>query len=289
MRGIILAGGSGTRLRPLTYVTSKQLLPVYDKPLVYYPLSVLMLARIREILIISDPRHLPEFRRLFGDGSQLGLSLSYAEQSAPRGLADALRIGAGFIGDESVCLILGDNIFYGNDLPGLIRQEIEKLDGATVFGYQVAEPQRYGVAVPDPVTGGLADIEEKPVRPRSNIAITGLYMYDNDAVAYARSLTPSARGELEITDLNRRYIEEGRAKLVTLGRGFTWLDAGTPESLLEAGTFVHTLQKRQGIQVACLEEIAYRSGLIGDEQLGRLIGEANPGSPLSDYLASIPC
>jgi glucose-1-phosphate thymidylyltransferase len=287
MRGIVLAGGEGTRLRPLTLATSKQLLPVYDKPLVFYPLSVLLLAGIREILVISDPDHLPCFEKVLGDGAELGVSLSYAEQTAPRGLADALRIGADFIGDDSVTLILGDNIFYGHDLPGVMRQEIEKLNGATVFGHHVADPRRYGVAVLDPVTGGLADIEEKPAQPRSNVAITGLYMYDNDAVGYARELQPSARGELEITDLNRRFIEEERAKLVTLGRGYTWLDAGTPDSLLEAGKFVQTLQARQGIQVACLEEVAYRSGLIGDRQLTRLIEAAGPDSILGQYLAEV--
>lgn len=287
MRGIVLAGGSGTRLRPLTHVTSKQLLPVYDKPLVYYPLSVLLLARIKEVLIVSAPDDLPGFQRLLGDGSQLGISLRYAEQTAPRGLADSLRVGADFIGDEDVCLILGDNLFYGHDLPGLVRQEIEKLDGATVFGYQVADPQRYGVAVLDPLTGGLADIQEKPRHPQSNLAITGLYMYQNDAVAYAHELTPSPRGELEITDLNRRFIDEGRAKLVTLGRGYTWLDAGTPDSLLEAGNFVQTLQRRQGIQVACLEEVAYRSGLIDNGQLRSLIEEAGSRSALGRYLEEV--
>lgn len=288
MRGIILAGGSGTRLRPMTHIVSKQLLPVYDKPLIYYPLSVLMLARIDEILIISDPRYRDSYQRILGDGSKFGISLSYTTQDRPRGIADALRVGADFIGDENICLVLGDNIFYGNELPRIINEQVEKLDGCTLFGYPVAEPRAYGVAVLDPDSGRLVDLEEKPQRPRGNLAVTGLYLYTNDAVEYAAQLSPSARGELEITDLNRRYLQEDRAELVQLGRGFTWLDAGTPESLLEAATFVRMMQKRQGIQVACLEEVAFRAGLIDAQQLNRLIQDNGADSVLGQYLTALP-
>lgn len=288
MRGIILAGGSGSRLHPLTRITSKQLLPVYDKPLVYYPLSVLMLARISEILIVSSPHHIDQFRTLLGDGKSIGIRLEYAEQAEPRGLADALRIGRDFVGDEDVCLILGDNIFYGYDLPGLIRREIGRLDGCTLFGYPVADPERFGVATLDRSDGDrVVEIEEKPEKPRGNLAVTGLYLYGNEAIGYADELAPSARGELEITDLNRRFVEQGRARLVRLGRGITWLDTGTPDSLLEAGSFVQMLQKRQGVQVACLEEVAYRAGLIDRDELERLIDAAGAESALGGYLAEI--
>lgn len=288
MRGIVLAGGFGTRLHPLTSATSKQLLPVYDKPLVYYPLSVLMLAQIREILIISTPDHVGSFRALLDDGSHLGLSLEYAAQATPRGLADALRIGASFVGDDSVCLILGDNIFHGHDLPARIRKEAAVVDGCTLFGYPVAEPERYGVAVLDEQDGHLIDIEEKAEHPRSNLAVTGLYLYGNDAIRYTAGIEPSRRGELEITDLNRRFVWEGRARLVHLGRGVAWLDTGTPDSLLEAGNFVQTLQKRQGVSIACLEEVAYRSGLINRNELGNLIAKAGGmQSALGCYLAEL--
>lgn len=288
MRGIILAGGSGSRLHPLTQITSKQLLPVYDKPLVYYPLSVLMLAHISEILIISTPSHIDEFRDLLGDGRRIGIRLEYAEQAEPRGLADALLIGRDFVGDEDVCLILGDNIFYGYDLPGLIQREIEKVDGCTLFGYPVADPERFGVATLDRPDGArVVEIEEKPEKPSGNLAVTGLYLYSNEAVGYADELVPSARGELEITDLNRRFVEQDRARLVRLGRGITWLDTGTPDSLLEAGSFVQMLQKRQGVQVACLEEVAYQAGLIDRDGLERLIDAAGAESELGGYLAGI--
>lgn len=286
MKGIILAGGSGTRLMPLTTTTSKQLLPVYNKPLVYYPLSVLMLAGIRDILLISTPDQLPGFRNLLGDGSGLGLRLHYAPQPTPRGLADALIIGREFVGGAQVCLILGDNIFYGHELPMILREEIAKLDGCTVFGYPVADPERYGVAVLDSAKR-LIGLEEKPTRPHSNLAITGLYFYDNEALRYAAELTPSARGELEITDLNRRFLAEGRARLVYLGRGTAWLDTGTPDSLLEAGLFVQMLEKRQGVQIACLEEVAYRMGYIGARGLEELIRRVGPSSARGRYLTRL--
>ncbi|MFB9673947.1 glucose-1-phosphate thymidylyltransferase RfbA [Streptosporangium vulgare] len=286
MKGIVLAGGSGTRLRPLTTITSKHLLPVYNKPMVYYPLSVLMLAGIREILLISTPEHLPGFRALLGDGSRLGLRLSYAVQTVPRGLADALVVGGEFVGDDRLALILGDNIFYGHELPSVLREEVGKLDGCTVFGYPVADPERYGVAVVGE-EGRLIDIEEKPARPRSNLAVTGLYLYDNVALRYATELTPSGRGELEITDLNRRFLAEGRARLVNLGRGTAWLDTGTPDSLLEAGVFVQVLEKRQGVQIACLEEVAYRMGYIDDHGLRELIGHAGSVTEEGRYLVRV--
>jgi glucose-1-phosphate thymidylyltransferase len=266
MKGIVLAGGSGTRLDPLTRAISKQLLPVYDKPMVYYPISVLMLAGIREILIISTPHDLPMFERLLGSGEQLGVRFHYAVQLAPNGLAEAFIIGADFIGDDSVCLVLGDNIFYGAGLGGLLKEVVSSLDGASLFGYRVQDPERYGVAQLDG-SGNALNIEEKPKAPKSNIAVTGLYFYDNRVVEFARNLKPSARGELEITDINNLYIREGRAKVHVLGRGTAWLDTGTHDSLLEAGQFVATLERRQGTYIACLEEIAYRQGFIDEKAL----------------------
>ena len=266
MKGIVLAGGSGTRLHPITQAVSKQLLPVYDKPMVYYPMSVLMLAGIREILVISTPTDLPQFQRLLGDGSELGLTLSYAPQPEPNGLAEAFIIGADHVGDDHAALVLGDNIFHGNDLAEMLQREVADLDGCTLFGYRVRDPERYGVAEAD-ATGRLVSIEEKPARPKSNKAVTGLYFYDNDVVDIAAGLTPSARGELEITDVNRAYLDKGRARLVDLGRGMAWLDTGTHDSLLEAGQFIAVLEKRQGLKVACPEEVAFRAGWIDREQL----------------------
>ncbi|MEU0462479.1 MULTISPECIES: glucose-1-phosphate thymidylyltransferase RfbA [unclassified Amycolatopsis] len=265
MKGIVLAGGSGTRLHPITQAVSKQLLPVYDKPMIYYPISVLMLAGIREILIISTPADLPNFQRLLGSGDQFGLRLSYAEQPSPNGLAEAFVIGADFIGDDDVALILGDNIFYGQGFSGRMQQEVAALDGCVLFGYPVKDPQRYGVGELD-ADGRLVSIEEKPERPKSNQAITGLYFYDNQVVEIARGLTPSKRGELEITDVNLTYLRQGRAKLVELGRGFAWLDTGTHDSLLEAGQFVQVLEHRTGVRIACLEEVALRMGYIDPEE-----------------------
>ncbi|MFD3736238.1 glucose-1-phosphate thymidylyltransferase RfbA [Streptomyces sp. NPDC058632] len=269
MKGIILAGGSGTRLHPLTLATSKQLLPVGDKPMIYYPLSALMLADIRDILIISTPADLPQFRRLFGDGADYGLNLTYCEQAEPNGIAEAIVIGASHIGDDPVALVLGDNIYHGPSFYQVLADARAALDGCVLFGYRVGDPRRYAVSEVDD-TGRLLSIEEKPERPRSNQAVTGLYFYDNAAVDVAKNLRPSTRGELEITDLNRWYVERGRAHLVNLGRGFAWLDAGTPESLLQAGHYVCTLQERQGIRIACIEEIALRMGFITGSQCHRL-------------------
>ncbi|HEX5494923.1 MAG TPA: glucose-1-phosphate thymidylyltransferase RfbA [Mycobacteriales bacterium] len=279
MKGIVLAGGSGTRLHPLTQAVSKQLLPVYDKPMIYYPLSVLMLSGIREILIISTPEDLPLFRRLLGNGRQLGLDLSYAEQAEPNGLAEAFLIGREHIGTQPVCLALGDNIFYGHGLGARLHEEVDRLDGATLFGYEVKDPQRYGVAEADS-DGHLLSIEEKPTRPRSNLAVTGLYFYDNEVVEIAASLAPSARGELEITDVNNHYLTKGRARLVNLGRGTAWLDTGTHDSLIEAGQFVQVLEHRQGVRIACLEEIALRMGYIDAAEtyrLGELLAKSGYG------------
>ncbi|MGH3885216.1 MAG: glucose-1-phosphate thymidylyltransferase RfbA [Pseudonocardiaceae bacterium] len=285
MKGIVLAGGSGTRLHPITQAVSKQLLPVYDKPMVYYPLSVLMLAGIREILVISTPWDLPLFRRLLGDGATLGLWLSYAEQPQPNGLAEAFVIGADFIGNDPVALVLGDNIFYGHGFATTLQQCAATMDGCVLFGYPVKDPQRYGVGEVD-VTGKLISIEEKPATPRSNRAITGLYFYDNDVVKVARSLTPFARGELEITDVNLHYLRQGRATMIDLGRGFAWLDTGTHESLLEAGQFVQVLEHRQGVRIACLEEIALRMGFI-DAEACHALGQSLARSGYGQYVMEV--
>jgi len=269
MKGIILAGGRGTRLNPLTLVMSKQLLPVYDKPMVYYPLSMLMLAGIREILIISTPEDLPNFRRLLGDGSQWGLRFSYVQQDQPRGLADAFRVGADFIGGESSCLILGDNIFFGHGLPEKLQRASALKEGALIFAYAVRDPERYGVVDFD-ADGKVLSLEEKPARPKSHYAVPGIYFYDPSVVELAAKMQPPKRGELEITDLNRLYLERGQLRVDTLGRGVAWLDAGTHESLLQSAGFVQAVQERQGLMISCPEEIAYHMGYITAEQLRAL-------------------
>ncbi|MBQ7503821.1 MAG: glucose-1-phosphate thymidylyltransferase RfbA [Ruminococcus sp.] len=266
MKGIILAGGSGTRLYPLTTVTSKQLIPVYDKPMIYYPMSVLMNAGIREILIVSTPEDTPRFRELFGDGSQFGLALSYAVQPSPDGLAQAFIIGADFIGDDSVAMVLGDNIFAGHGLKKRLRKAASQESGATVFGYYVDDPERFGIVEFDK-DGKAISIEEKPKNPKTNYCVTGLYFYDNRVVEYAKNLKPSARGELEITDLNRIYLENGELNVELLGQGFTWLDTGTHDSLVDATNFVYTMEKHQHRKIACLEEIAYLNGWVDKEQI----------------------
>ena len=269
MKGIILAGGRGTRLHPLTFTISKQLLPVYDKPMVYYPLSMLMLAGIRNILVISTPEDLPLFRHLLGDGEQWGLQFTYAEQDQPRGLADAFRVGADFVGNEPACLILGDNIFFGHSLPEILQRAAMLKEGALIFAYPVRDPERYGVVEFDP-EGKVLSIEEKPKQPRSAYAIPGIYFYDSQVVEMAANLEPSARGEIEITDLNRLYLERGQLRVEVLGRGYAWLDAGTHESLLQASTFIQAVEDRQGMMISCPEEIAFRKGFIDREQLRNL-------------------
>ena len=285
MKGIVLAGGSGTRLHPITQAVSKQLLPVYDKPMIYYPMSVLMLAGIRDMLIISTPADLPNFDKLLGNGGQFGLNLSYAEQPSPNGLAEAFIIGADFVGDDDVALVLGDNIFYGQGFSSRLQNEVSALDGCVLFGYPVKDPERYGVGEVGE-SGKLISIEEKPLKPRSNKAITGLYFYDNKVVDIARALKPSPRGELEITDVNLTYMREDRAKLVDLGRGFAWLDTGTHDSLLEAGQFVQVLEHRTGVRIACLEEVALRMGYIDADQCFAL-GSKLSKSGYGDYLMAV--
>ncbi len=285
MKGIILAGGSGTRLHPLTRVVSKQLLPVYDKPMIYYPLSTLMMAGIQDILIISTPRDIPHFKALLGDGSQLGLTLEYKVQPSPDGLAQAFIIGEDFVGDESVCLVLGDNIFYGHGLRSILRQTGKLKKGGIVFAYLVKDPERYGVVEFDAEYRALS-IEEKPKNPKSKYAVTGLYFYDNDVIEIAKSLTPSARGELEITDINKVYLNRGDLEVQTLGRGYAWLDMGTHESLQNAGSFVQAVQDRQGYVISSPEEIAYRMGFIDSDQLKELANKMNKNS-YGQYLLDI--
>jgi glucose-1-phosphate thymidylyltransferase len=284
-KGIILAGGAGTRLYPTTRAVSKQLMPVYDKPMIYYPLSVLMLAEIRDILLICTPIDLPAYRRLLGDGSEFGVTITYAEQSHPNGLAEAFLIGESFIGQDPVCLILGDNIFYGIGFPEVLRQSTKRATGATVFGYQVADPERFGIVEFD-TEGKAISIEEKPSMPKSKFAVTGLYFYDNSVVEIARSVQPSSRGELEITDVNRAYLDRGQLHVERLGRGFAWLDTGTQDSLLEASHFVQTIEKRQGFKIACLEEIAFHQGWLTRGDLLRQ-AEASFNTPYGQYILKI--
>jgi glucose-1-phosphate thymidylyltransferase len=284
MKGIVLAGGSGTRLHPITQAVSKQLLPVYDKPMIYYPLSVLMLAGIRDVLVITTPQDMPTFQRLLGSGNQWGIEISYAEQPQPNGLAEAFIIGESFIGDDDAALVLGDNIFFGTGFSAIMHQYVASMDGAVLFGYPVKDPERYGVGEVDE-SGMLVSIEEKPEKPKSNRAITGLYFYDNDVVEIAKGLQPSARGELEITDVNLTYLRQGRARLLDLGRGFAWLDTGTHDSLLEAGQFVQVLEHRTGVRIACLEEIALDKGFISADDcyaLGRKLAKSGYGDYVMD-------
>lgn len=290
MKGIILAGGSGTRLHPLTIPVSKQLMPVYDKPMIYYPLSTLMLAGIKEILIISTPQDLPLFKKLFGDGSDVGVSFTYAEQPKPEGLAQAFTIGADFVGDDSVALILGDNIFYGSSMPSTLqsaREHIENEGGGMVFAYHVSDPERYGVVDFDE-TGNVLSIEEKPQQPKSSYAVPGLYFYDNAVVEIARSLKPSPRGELEITDVNKEYLQEGKLKVSILNRGTAWLDTGTHNSLLQAANFVQIIEERQGQKIGCIEEVAYQMGFINDEKIKEL-AERYMKSGYGKYLMDLVC
>jgi len=285
VKGIILAGGSGTRLYPITKSISKQIIPVYDKPMIYYPLSVLILAGIREILIISTPKDIHLYEDLLGDGSQLGLKLAYKIQPAPDGLAQAFILGDGFIGNDNVCLVLGDNIFYGYGFGATLLETAKLEDGAVVFGYWVKDPERYGVVEFDD-KGNVIGIEEKPANPKSNFAVTGLYFYSNDVITKAKSLKPSARGELEITDLNKVYLQEGRLKVQLLGRGFAWLDTGTHDSLLQASNYIATIEARQGLKVSCIEEIAYNRRFISKEQL-LLLADEYKKNPYGDYLRSL--
>lgn len=284
-KGIILAGGSGTRLYPITKGVSKQLLPIYDKPMIYYPLSVLMLAGIREVLVISTPDDIDGFKRLLGDGSELGIDISYAVQPSPDGLAQAFIIGEDFIGNSNVCLVLGDNIFYGQGFTPLLRQAVNRQKGATVFGYQVKDPERFGVVAFDDNKRAIS-IEEKPVKPKSNYAVTGLYFYDNDVIEIAKQVKPSERGEVEITTVNQMYMERGDLNVELLGRGFAWLDTGTHESLLEAAQFVETIEKRQGYKVACLEEIALNNGWLSKQQVAE-IGQTMSKNAYGQYLISL--
>lgn len=285
MKGIILAGGSGTRLYPITKVMCKQLLPIFDKPLIYYPLSVLMLAGIKDILIISTPKDTPVFKDVFGDGSHLGLHLEYAVQEAPNGLAEAFIIGEKFIGDDSVCLILGDNIFYGHGFSDMLEEAVRNKDGATVFGYWVKDPERYGVVEFDSSCRAVS-LEEKPASPKSNYAVVGLYFYDNSVVNVAKNIKPSARGELEITTVNQEYLKQGKLNVQLMGRGFTWLDTGTFDSMMEAADYVKTIEDRQGLKIACIEEIAYSKGFIDEVQLKKL-AESLKKSGYGEYLLKL--